>query len=75
MLTARQLVVLSQSCSSTRTTQVMLFGVLSFVHLAGGVVAFADATHIRQGLGAEYPVTAHALKAHIMISQQQQYQK
>ncbi len=46
----------------TRTAQVMLFGVLAFVDLAGGVVAIADATQIRHGIGSQYPVTAHSLE-------------
>lgn len=40
----------------------MLFGVLSFVDLAGGVVALADATQIRHSIGSQNPVTAHSLE-------------
>lgn len=40
----------------------MLFGVLSFVDLASGIVALADATQIRHGIGSKHPVTAHPLE-------------
>lgn len=40
----------------------MLFGELSFVGLAGGVVALADATQIWHGIGSQHPITAHSLE-------------
>lgn len=39
----------------------MLLGVLSFVDLAGGVVAFTNATSVWHGCRPQNTVTAHSL--------------